>query len=53
MREGVSEHEAEAIARLKKPEMASRAEQLLAGKAWLPALLRTLKPGGRAGDAGN
>ena len=44
MREGVSEHEAEAIAGLKKPEMASQAEHLLAGKAWLPVLMRTPKP---------
>ena len=44
VREGVSEREAEAIAGLKKPEMASQAEHLLAGKAWLPVLLRTPKP---------
>ena len=44
VREGVSEREAEAIAGLKKPEMASQAEHLLTGKAWLPVLLRTPKP---------
>ena len=44
VREGVSEREAEAIAGLKKPEMASQAEQLLAGKAWLPSLLRAPDP---------
>ena len=44
VREGVSEREAEAIAGFKKPEMASQAEHLLAGKAWLPVLLRTPKP---------
>jgi len=47
VREGVSEREAEAIAGLKKPEMASQAEHLLAGKAWLPVLLRTPKPAAR------
>ena len=44
VREGVSEREAEAIAGLKKPEMASQAEHLLAGKAWLPMPLRTPRP---------
>ena len=51
VREGVSEREAEAIAGLKKPEMASQAEHLLAGKAWLPALLRMPKPAAGQGVA--
>jgi len=41
VREGASEAEAKAIARLKKSAMAEAAEKALAGKPWLPALLRT------------
>jgi ParB family chromosome partitioning protein len=41
VREGASETFAKAIAVLKKPAMADAAEKALAGKAWLPALLRT------------
>jgi ParB family chromosome partitioning protein len=40
VREGVSEQAAQGIARLKKPAMAAAAETALAGKNWLPALLR-------------
>jgi ParB family chromosome partitioning protein len=46
--EAVSEEAAEKIAGLKKPDMAEAAEQLVAGKAWLPALLRTPDPHGGA-----
>jgi len=42
--EGVSEDAARRIADMKKPDMAQAAEQLLAGTAWLPAVLRTPKP---------
>jgi len=38
--EGVSKQAADKIAALKKDAMASRAGELLAGKKWLPALLR-------------
>lgn len=41
VREAVSEEAAEKIGGLKKPEMAEAAEQLVAGKGWLPVLLRT------------
>ena len=41
VREGVSERDAEAIAGLKKPEMASHAERLLSGRRWLPPVMRT------------
>ena len=41
VREGVSERDAEAIAGLKKPEMASHAERLLSGRRWLPVVMRT------------
>ncbi|TWB23472.1 ParB family chromosome partitioning protein [Nitrospirillum amazonense] len=41
--EGVSARDAEAISGLKKGEMAEQAERLLAGKPWLPALLRTVR----------
>ncbi len=44
VRDGASERDAESIASLKKAEMASHAERLLAGKRWLPSLLRTLEP---------
>jgi ParB family transcriptional regulator, chromosome partitioning protein len=40
-REGVSERDAESISGLKKHEMADHAEQLLAGRRWVPAVLRT------------
>jgi ParB family chromosome partitioning protein len=40
VREAVSEDAAERISGLKKPDMASEAEALLAGKGWLPSLLR-------------
>jgi ParB family chromosome partitioning protein len=46
--EAVSEEAAERIAGLKKPDMAAEAEALLAGKGWLPPLLRTansVRPG--------
>jgi ParB family chromosome partitioning protein len=41
VREGASEKAAENIARMKKPAMAEAAVAALAGKGWLPALLRT------------
>lgn len=41
VREGASERDAEAISGFKKAEMAAEAERLLAGKRWLPAILRT------------
>jgi ParB family chromosome partitioning protein len=40
VREAVSDDAAERIGGMKKPEMASEAEALLAGKGWLPSLLR-------------
>ena len=40
MREGASAQAAENIARMKKQAMAEAAEAALAGKGWLPALLR-------------
>jgi ParB family chromosome partitioning protein len=40
VRDGVSEQEAQNIVRLKKPAMAEAAEAALAGKGWLPALLK-------------
>ncbi len=39
--EAVSDEAAGRIGSLKKPDMASEAEALLAGKGWLPSLLRT------------
>jgi len=42
--EGVSEDAARRIADMKKPDMAQAAEQLLAGKGWLPTVLRTVQP---------
>jgi len=45
VRDAVSEDAAERISSLKKPEMASEAEALLAGKGWLPSLLRAPDPG--------
>jgi ParB family chromosome partitioning protein len=54
VREAVGEPAAQAIAQLKKGEMAEKAQQLLAGSGWLPEPLRT--PSGpatpRAGDNG-
>lgn len=44
VREAVSEEAAERIGGLKKPDMASEAEALLAGKGWLPSLLRKPAP---------
>jgi len=44
VREAVSEDAAERIGGLKKPEMASEAEALLAGTGWLPSLLRKPEP---------
>lgn len=44
VREAVSEEAAERIGGFKKPEMASEAEALLAGKGWLPSLLRAPVP---------
>jgi ParB family chromosome partitioning protein len=44
VREAVSEEAAERIGGLKKPDMASEAEALLAGKGWLPSLLRKPVP---------
>ena len=40
VREAVSDETAERISGMKKPDMASEAEGLLAGKGWLPSLLR-------------
>jgi len=40
VREGAGEQAAANIGGLKKGEMAERAEALLAGTGWLPALLR-------------
>jgi ParB family chromosome partitioning protein len=40
VREVVSEEAAERIGGLKKPDMAAEAEALVAGKGWLPSLLR-------------
>jgi len=44
VREAVSDEAAERIGSLKKPDMASEAEALLAGKGWLPSLLRAPVP---------
>jgi ParB family chromosome partitioning protein len=44
VREAVSEETAERISGMKKPDMASEAEALLAGKGWLPSLLRAPVP---------
>lgn len=41
VREGVSERDAENMAGLKKDAMVLHAERLLAGKGWLPEVLRT------------
>ena len=41
VREAVSEDAAERIGGMKKPDMAAEAETLLAGKGWLPGVLRT------------
>ena len=42
--DAVSEHAAQRISDLKKPDMAQAAEGLLAGTGWLPPLLRTNGP---------
>jgi ParB family chromosome partitioning protein len=42
--EGVSKQTAENLAMLKKDELATRAATKLAGKGWLPALLRSPAP---------
>ncbi|MGH6957329.1 MAG: ParB/RepB/Spo0J family partition protein, partial [Caulobacteraceae bacterium] len=44
VREAVSDDAAERIGGMKKPDMASEAEALLAGKGWLPCLLRAPVP---------
>jgi ParB family chromosome partitioning protein len=44
VREAVSPDAAERISSFKKPEMASEAEAVLAGKGWLPSLLRAPLP---------
>ena len=44
VRDAVSEEAAERIGGMKKPDMASEAEALLAGKGWLPSLLRRPVP---------
>jgi ParB family chromosome partitioning protein len=44
VREAVSDDAAERIGSLKKPDMATEAEALLAGKGWLPSLLRKPVP---------
>lgn len=44
VREAVSEEAAERIGGLKKPDMALEAEALVAGKGWLPGLLRKPVP---------
>jgi len=44
VREAVSEEAAARIGGLKKPDMASEAEALLAGTGWLPSLLRKAEP---------
>lgn len=44
VREGVSDRDLESLANLKKAEMASHAERLLADKHWLPAVLRIPEP---------
>jgi ParB family transcriptional regulator, chromosome partitioning protein len=49
VREGVSEQAALEIAGLKKQPMAEAAERLLAGKGWLPVLLRSRTASGEEG----
>lgn len=44
VREAVSDEAAERIGGMKKTDMASEAESLLAGKGWLPSLLRAPVP---------
>jgi ParB family chromosome partitioning protein len=41
VREGASHEEAKRLEGLKKPAMAEAAERLLAGKGWVPDVLRT------------
>lgn len=53
VREAVSEEAAERISGLKKPDMVSEAETLLAGTGWLPELLRRPdRPADEAGASG-
>ena len=52
VREAVSDEASERISGLKKPDMASEAEALLAGKGWLPSLLRAPVPVGLEVHAG-
>jgi ParB family transcriptional regulator, chromosome partitioning protein len=49
--EAVSDEAAMRIGGLKKPDMASEAEALLAGKSWLPSLLRAPVPAEPEGHA--
>lgn len=44
VREAVSPEAAERISAMKKPDMAAEAEALMAGKRWLPSLLRGPNP---------
>lgn len=44
VREGVSERDADTIAGLKKEALVEHAERLLAGKGWLPEVLRSPTP---------
>ncbi|WP_262423321.1 hypothetical protein [Brevundimonas denitrificans] len=48
--EGVSKTDADRLAGMKKADMAEAAETLIAGKGWLPPLLRTAPP--QVADAG-
>lgn len=48
VREAVSEEAVDRLSALKKQPMAEAAEQLLAGTGWLPAIMRTPKPGAHA-----
>lgn len=50
VREAVSGAAVERIGGFKKPDMASEAEALLAGKGWLPSLLRAPVPVAQAVD---
>ncbi len=49
--EGVGAREADALAGLRKAEMAAQAERLLAGTGWLPTALRTPGPVRQEGEA--
>lgn len=50
VKEGVSPQAAENLAKLKKDELVSLAEQRLSGKGWLPALLRPPVPVATSGE---